>query len=139
MGSESSFWNTIKKNMSKYWVADRVENPIMSGTPDVYYTMKSPFSMGWIELKHAHTWPKRETTILRLDHYTAQQKAFIRRHGSAGANVKLFLQVKTDYLLFDWESALHVGSMTKRELLEICLKSWSRSVDYNALRYFLTR
>jgi len=116
--------------MKEYWEADRVENPVSPGTPDVYFTLTCNGRMGWIELKHLHEWPKRPDTIVKIDHYTPQQKSFIRRHGERGALVCLLIQIKKDYFLFGWKNALNVGEIPKEEYFNQCIRHWANRMDY---------
>lgn len=98
-----------------------VENPCLPGTPDVNYVE------GWVELKCVEKWPKREDTILRLDHFTPQQKLFLRKRWAKGGNAFLLLQVEQDWLLFDGPTAAEVvGCSTKATLLEEARFSWHR-------------
>jgi len=53
-----------------------VENPVLPGTPDVNCTL------GWIELKSVDK-PKRETSKVNLDHFTAQQRVFLMKRWKA--------------------------------------------------------
>lgn len=144
MGSESSLWKTLNNNMGKrgkdYWEPCRVENPAEPGTPDVYVTIKDVgrFSMNWIELKHTHSWPKRSTTVLKIDHFTPQQKGWIRRHTRAGARVWLIIQVARDYFLFQGLDCLLVGELTKEGYYKKCYRSWKNRIDYLELKECLS-
>ena len=142
MGSEASLWKTLRKNMYRRWEATRVENPAAPGTPDVYYTLIRdeiprskwlgyPKMMGWLELKYLHKWPKKESTVITIEHFTPQQKNFIRTHGKAGANIKLLLQVKKDYLLFDWKSSLLIGKLTQEQMRDECIIAWFPRIDFD--------
>jgi hypothetical protein len=104
-----------------------VENPACPGTPDVNYIG------GWVELKYAKDWPARDETTVRLDHFTPQQRVWLRRRWYNGIKsnatdgaVWLCLQVsKTrDWLVFDGESASkYVGKdgYNKAALLELAV------------------
>lgn len=97
----------------------RVENTVRSGTPDVNY------ADGWIELKFAATWPKREATPLRLDHFTPQQRNWLRRRWLAGGRAFLFLKVGREWLLFDGlTAASKVGRVPRAELIAVALRHW---------------
>lgn len=83
-----------------------VENPACPGTPDVNYIG------GWVELKYAVDWPARDDTPLRLDHFTPQQRCWLRRRWHFGGNVWLCLQVSKTrhWIVFDGETAAkHLG------------------------------
>lgn len=120
--------------MKKFWEAERIENRIGTGTPDVYYSINEK-SAGWIELKHLHEWPKRGTTPVKIEHFTAQQKNWMRRHGKRGVSVFLLLQVNREYLLFDWETAIRaINNYPRFELILSALHHWSNRIDYNELK-----
>ena len=136
MGSESSLWKTLNKNMKEYWVADRIENSIGSGTPDVYYTIKGTGVGGWNELKHVHSWPKKWDTPLRLPHFTKHQKAFLKQHGKIGGHMFVLLQVERDYMLFNWMHLHLIGISTKNELIKYS-NHWRNSINYNELKELL--
>lgn len=103
-----------------------VENPACPGTADVN------FIGGWMELKYAQDWPAREETTVRIEHFTPQQRVWLRRRHhnlkkcSNPEGIWLCLQVsKTrDWLVFDGESASkHVGKegYNKAALLELAV------------------
>lgn len=96
-----------------------VENRVGAGTPDVNYTE------GWIELKWMRSWPKRGTTIVKIEHYTKQQKIFAVKRRRAGGNCWLLLQVKQQWLLFDGAvAAIILNKKTAKELFHHAYKVW---------------
>lgn len=92
--------------------ARAVENIVDVGAPDV------DLAAGQIELKWAREWPARESTPLRLDHYTDVQRQWLMDRWNAGGGAWLLLQVKTWWLLFDAPAAQKVGYLTKTQLAE---------------------
>lgn len=78
-----------------------VENPALPGTPDVNYIG------GWMELKYIRDWPKRDSTTVRLDHFTQQQRIWLIRRWMNFGQCWLCLQVsKTrDWFLFTGKDA----------------------------------
>ncbi len=98
-----------------------VENPCRPGTPDVNYIE------GWIELKWVESWPKRESTPVRLPHFTPHQKLHLRRRWRMGGNAYLLLQVDQDWFLFAGEeAAIIVGQANRAVLEERSLAHWTR-------------
>lgn len=96
----------------------RVENALTTlGLPDVNIVS------GWVELKWAKEWPKKETTPFRLPHYTDEQRAWLMRRFQAGGGAWLALQVRTEWFVFDGEQAQHVGRLTKEELI-VCANAY---------------
>lgn len=111
----------LNKALNKFKVhAHSVENLALPGTPDCTYIG------GRIECKYSVDWPKKEETTVRWDHYTPQQRAYLREHWYLGGASWLCVQVsKTrDWLLFDGETAAkYVGrdGATKKVLFEIAV------------------
>lgn len=111
-----------------------VENPCRPGTPDVNYTE------GWIELKHKYEWPKRSDSVVRLDHFTPQQRVFLMRRWHVGGNAYLLLQVDHDWLLFTGEDAAdHVGKVDRATLEELAIAVWNRPNLPEVLPKYLSR
>jgi hypothetical protein len=84
----------------------RVENPIHPGTPDVNLCDGK-----WIELKCVDGWPARESSPLRIRHFTPQQRVFLyRRWKYAPGSTYLLLEVrsKRQWLLFDGDVAAKI-------------------------------
>lgn len=99
-----------------------VENVCLPGTPDVNY------AGGWIELKWLPDWPKRESTPVRIAHYTQKQKVWAMKRDRAGERTYLLLNVEktNDWLLFDGiDAADLIGNATKQELSERALVHWT--------------
>lgn len=95
-----------------------VENPAHPGTPDVECVG------GWIELKYLPAWPPRNGA-LRIPHFTRQQRIWLKRRWQAGGGAYLLLQVGTDWMLFDGETASYcVGYARRDELISLSLHSW---------------
>lgn len=112
-----------------------VENPAHPGTPDINY------KEGWIECKWDKQWPVREETPLRIDHFTRQQRFFLRQRWARGGNVFLLLNVARDWLLFDGlVAATHVGYMARDELCLLARNHWvGRGAMQMVLRHCLSR
>lgn len=82
------------------------------GTPDVNHTY------GWVELKWLRSYPKRETTPVRIDHYTDEQRSWLLRRYMADGGAWLVLKIRTDWYLFNALQAQKVGFLTKSEMQE---------------------
>ena len=94
-----------------------VENPAHPGTPDVNYVG------GWIELKYLPAWPVKGG-VLRIRHFTKQQRIWLERRWGAGGNAYLLLQVGTDWMLFNGgDAARYLGKVGRKFLLKIALHS----------------
>ncbi len=101
-----------------------VENPMKPGTPDVNY------ADGWIELKWLRNWPVRATTVVRIDHYTKEQRVFLRKRWLTSQSAYLLLQVRREWMLFDGESAAkYVGNIQKEQLKMIAVAHWENGLN----------
>lgn len=128
MASEDALWRCLHRKLSgpgRHLV--RIENEVGCGDPDVNYCLHG--SEGWIELKHLRRWPVRASTVVRLPHFTQQQRGWLRARSEAGGRVFLLLQVEREYLLFDGRRAQAVGYLVREQLYEACCGRWRGSLD----------
>ncbi len=123
--SESGMRSKVIQKLYKL-DAVAVENPAYPGTPDVNYID------GWIELKWVRALPANEDTQIKLDHYTPQQKLWIRRRHLAGGRVFLLVQIKKEWFLFKYPETNNVGSLTRKQMIEQSYKYW-KSMNWEEL------
>lgn len=133
MGSENGLWQTLRTNMG-WQQATRHEDKLNAGVCDVSFAHDGH---GWLELKHSHTWPKRAGTVVRLEHFTEEQRAFLHLKGFAGGRTWLLWQVERDYLLFRWNNLTAIGTTTRDQLYAACDRRWERRLDYAELLEWL--
>lgn len=121
MSGETVLWGQFKKvfGPTGHWV--RVENTLGLGTPDVNGRSCGNGPDIWLELKYRKTWPKRARTLVRLKHFTVQQKQWLVNRGKVGGCCGVLWQVDRDYLLFGWWDAPYLGTLNKAELLDKAL------------------
>lgn len=117
----------------------RVENPAWPGTPDVNYCIG--YFEGWIELKNVATWPVREKTPLRVEHFTSQQRTWLTRRSQAGGTVWVLLRVAPiEWLLFEGQvAAALLGRVPRSVLYHRCVKRWENGLIGSELRALLQR
>ena len=116
--SEKALWEWLREKLKNQGVMQRVENRVGPGTPDVAYCFLGV--SGWIELKEIHDWPKRKNTLVRVDHFTEEQRSWLRSWHNAGGRSFLLLRVKTaqELLLFRGDYADVVGLVDRAMLIE---------------------
>ena len=121
--SEASQRRTVVRALSGLH-AIPVENPVACpGTPDVNYVE------GWIELKNLRNWPKRAATIVRIEHFTEQQRRFLRRRCGYGGSAWLLLQCRAEWLLFKGGTAANVvGLVNRADLYMHAYARWERGL-----------
>ena len=107
-----------------------VENPVHPGTPYVNCTV------GWIELKYAAAWPMRDSTPLRLPHFSPEQRVWLTRRWRSDQRAWLLLLVDQQWMLFPGETAaIFVGNEPRSVLEVVASKIWSpRLVDPELVR-----
>lgn len=110
-----------------------VENRVGLGTPDVNCTA------GWVELKWLRCWPVRKDTIVRIDHFTVQQRIWLRRRWQANRGAWLLLQCRREWLLFTGEEAAeHVGKVDREGLYKWASIRWTQGLKRGELGEALT-
>ena len=126
MGSEKSLWTTFRLNVKKHFeerlLLQRHEDTCSEGIPDVSFSIKlswTDFRSGWVELKYTPEYPARESTPVRLEHFTMAQRAWLHAHGCLGARCCVLWQIDKDYYVFNWQSVYDLGHMTRDELQSI--------------------
>ena len=110
-----------------------VENPALPGTPDVNYVE------GWIELKWLRSWPVGETTVVRFEHFTAQQRVWHLKRRLAGGRSWVLVQCRREWLLFDGAvAAMHLGRALRSELYAFAAKYWEDGLNEKELKAWLS-
>ena len=125
---ESGFWKYLQKGMGARWKAERVENRLAAGFPDVFFTIDKIH--GLVELKYL---PKKRKTIT-ISHFTNEQRAFSFRH-----KTPILIQIEDEYFLFGHDHSLNLG---KGQSLE-CHRSWAvarweKKIDFDHLAQCLS-
>lgn len=96
-----------------------IENRVGIGTPDVNYLD------GWIECKWVRRWPVREETIVEIDHFTKEQKLWLRERWRRGGVTGLVLSSGKQWFYFLGPTAARfVGSSNLALLLEVATAYW---------------
>jgi hypothetical protein len=104
------------------------ENAACPGYPDVDYIG------GRVELKSLPKWPVRPETVVRIEHFSPEQRVWLARRWRAGGDAWLLLKVGRDWLLFTGDvAAALVGKVPQRELWDDCYVGWQGGLDANEL------
>ena len=128
--SEAALWQHLRDGMGGGWLAQRHEDKLTAGIPDVSYSINRH---GWIELKFLPSPPKRADSILRIDHFTVDQRNWLKNHGSRGGLCFVFLQVAKCYMLFDWTKVDQIGEVTYAEHRSLADGLWDKKIDWRQL------
>jgi hypothetical protein len=109
----------------------RIENRCELGTPDVNIALGD-----WIELKIAKA-PKRGG-ILKIDHYTQEQRTWAIRRHHAGGRCWVLLKVSSEWLLLRGEVAAEFLCYVNLEKLrELSVGIWKIKLNQQELRKIL--
>lgn len=129
--SEQSMWNRVRTALRGLDPV-RIENTCELGTPDVNYVE------GFVELKQVKRYPKRGG-VIRVKHYTEDQKTWAIRRHHAGGRVFLFLKISNEWLLFKGHIAAEkLNKSTIEELREAACGRWLIKLNDPELRKLLT-
>lgn len=111
-----------------------VENAVgVPGMPDVAFTG------GWLELKSVDL-PARPDTKVAVEHFTPQQKIWLRKHAAAGGVALMLIKAGPWWLLFDGEMAVQqVGKVPLHRLVDDCIYGWHGTPDKEELVQCLKR
>lgn len=136
--NEATLRNYIRPRLAaKGVLTTHHEDALNSGIPDLSYSGNG--AHGWIELKWLEAWPKRAATIVRIPHYTKEQKHFLLSRGRAGGRCWLLLRVGREHLLFDHESAQAFGTIDVGYILHSAKEYWPGKIDFEHLTRVLTK
>lgn len=137
--NEATLRNYVRPRLLKKGIlTTHHEDMLNSGIPDLSYSGGAV--NGWIELKWLEAWPKRDATIVKIDHYTKEQKHFLLSRGRAGGRCWLLLRVgDREHLLFDSEAAQSVGEQTRAGLIARSELWEDQRINFEQLTGILTR
>ena len=145
--------NVRKKMLPKYWSeATRHEDKYQKGIADLSFVQRPPCSdfdshivkvwdgkndgrgiHGFIELKHKGMAPIRQTTICRIEHYTDDQRNWLKAKGEAGGMTFLLLQLGRVFMLFDHVGCQNVGKVVTADLYDLACWHNANGLDPRAL------
>lgn len=122
--NESGLWRYLQRGMGARWKAERVENRLAAGFPDVFFTIDG--THGLVELKYL---PKKKKTIT-IRHFTDEQRTFSYRHGTP-----ILVQIEDEYLLFCSSACLDLGKGQSFDWhLEEAAYWWTGLIDFDGLK-----
>lgn len=121
---ESKFWSYMRAKMrTTGWHVQRHEDAIALGIPDLSYGLMNDSedkTTGWIELK-VITWPKKPSTTIKINHFTPEQKVWLKLRGKTGGSCFLFIKAPDGYMLFHWTQLDLIGTLNQQQMKDQCL------------------
>jgi len=138
---ESDLWAYINGGMD--WEADRIEDQLASGVPDVSYTLTAvrhclncgatgfESRCGWLELKVIPRWPVRGG-VVKVGHFTSEQREWLeRRFPSTYLLLLVDDPAGREYVLLDGRTAARALGRVKREALLLgSLGHWAGKINF---------
>lgn len=118
---EQRLWDWLRDRLQGRWFAERVENKVMVGTPDVYFSHST--GQGWIELKVIDNWPRSEAAKFKIPNWTQVQRNWMERHREHGGRAWLIVGVEHTgevLVLPDTEALKVVDHWTQDEMRLHC-------------------
>jgi hypothetical protein len=106
MAGEAAFWDWLRRMYiaqlppGGIWHHQRIEDLISSGIPDHNLCVQG--REYWLELKSLTHWPVRDSTPVRFERYTLEQRDWLRNRWRAGGRSFLVLRVATPGLVLAW-------------------------------------
>jgi hypothetical protein len=118
--AEKDLSKMLMKKMKPFGHFVRIENMTGVGMPDVSYCVEG--HEGFIENKWRERWPAKPSDVVTLDHFTPQQRIWIRSRCAAKGKVWVLLEVEKPvasyFLLPGLWAAQNLGKTATREDIE---------------------
>jgi hypothetical protein len=89
---EQRLWDWLRDRLQGQWFSERIENRVMAGTPDVYFSHRR--GRGWIELKAIDNWPRADTGKFKVPLWTPNQRNWMEKHLEHGGNAWLVVGIE---------------------------------------------
>jgi hypothetical protein len=131
MAKESVLRKYITAGLKDYGHIVAVENVVFPGHPDIDYCIAG--QSGHIELKKLDAWPVRTDTPVRIPHYTAQQRLWLKERYDAMGRVFLLVKVMREYFLFDMPTALYICDWSQQEWRDNACMYWKNITPWEDL------
>ena len=108
--------------------ARSIEDAFSSGIPDINT------AYGWIELKFIRAYPKRDSTPIKIHHFTANQKLFLfRRWSVLQGGAFLLVRIEKDWFLFAGKDSYDIDTWTHDEWKSKALWSCHKRMNIKGL------
>lgn len=127
--NESNVWQTLKQGLTDKCLMTRIESSAGNGVPDVI--VHSKIGHIFIELKYIESYPKRESTQLKLP-LRPEQRLWINTRGNLSGNVWVFVRVEDDFYLLPYFVAIRLcdGWVTEQWKR---IPHWTKKINFNDL------
>jgi hypothetical protein len=116
--SEANLWKRMRKGIQPYAFAQRLENLVGDGVPDVVLHSRNHGGTCFVELKYRPEVPKRHSTPIFTGGYGLRpaQVAWIQCRADAGANIWILGQCSNSLFLINGRYARDLAAMTNDDI-----------------------
>lgn len=128
---ESRLWKYLRDGMGNRWQANRIESSTSVGIPDVEFAVFG--ASGWLELKTLDEFPKRDTTNVRIPHFTPEQRLWFRNRAKYKHDCFLMVRVGSEHFLFAGYQLPLIGETTAEGWRKQAIRYWPDKVDFDDL------
>lgn len=135
LGGESKLWQYVRDGMGNRWDAQRIEDSLSVGIPDISYCITVN---GWIELKHVPKAPIKSETVMKIKHWTAEQENWLITRGKRGGSCFVLIQIENCYLLIDWSECHLIGKVNFTQLCDAAIRVWHSRINWEELTKLLS-
>jgi len=124
--SEARLWQRMRDGVTGRCFAQRIENLVGAGMPDVILHCRATGQSAWVELKHRPLYPiRRSTPVFNGDHgLRPDQKAWIYERAMGGANIWIIAQCNKDLYVLDGKIARDLELLSREALAEHKCCAW---------------
>jgi hypothetical protein len=136
--NESGMWQGVRAGLKKsaqihgYALnLTRLELTGVLGVPDVMMDVVGKRIL--IELKYLKSFPKRESTPIRIPCLTPHQRLYIKTSGTIGNNVWLLVRIDKDIFLWSWKDIYDLESWDKEQWIANCKLHLQSRFNYSKL------
>ncbi len=129
--SEKNLWQYCRRHLSGRGVFMRIENAFYKGVPDVNFLVGG--IEGWLELKFLHNFPKKESTPVKIPHFTQEQKLWHKERFENHGLTAMLLQVDDHYFLFVGDKIALVNNLSKKGMIKNANKCWRKRINFEEL------
>lgn len=119
--NEKQLWAFIRSKCRGKWLAQRHEDRISVGIPDVSFAICG-VGHGWVELKSISC-QLSPSAIVKVPHFTESQRAWLSSFGAVGGGCFVVLAVNGYILLLTSDAVSKVGQCTWGELVSMSIYS----------------
>ena len=120
---EKKLWKYLRDGMAGRWLAQRHEDSICPGIPDVSFATSVH---GWLELKYV----KIASDGIIKPNLSQVQRGWLKSYGRKAGNCFVLIQIDEIYVLYSWENIDFIDASNLEVLIKQSEMYWVDSIDF---------